>query len=73
MAKFKIEFDTDNAAFQPNARMEITAILREVIAWVDRGENFNGRKVLDSNGNSIGTVEWIGDDDGLGRVSELIG
>jgi len=55
---FCIEFDTDNAAFQPNARMEITAILREVIAWIDRGKDVRAQTLRDSNGNAIGHVTW---------------
>jgi len=55
---FRISIATDGAAFYPNARMELTAILRGVIANMDRGADMSRRKLLDSNGNFVGLVEW---------------
>jgi len=55
---FRIEFETDNDAFQPNARMEIMAILREIISRVDDGDDIRARPIIDSNGNTVGRVTW---------------
>lgn len=54
---FKLEFSTDNEAFQPNPRMEITAILRHIAKKVDEGET--GGKVMDGNGNSVGRWSYV--------------
>lgn len=56
---FKLEFDTDNAAFDHRAASETARILREVGEKIKNGY-FNG-KVMDVNGNSIGTFELNGD------------
>lgn len=61
MAKFKLEVTADNAAFEPNWRMEMTCILREVIARIDRGENIrSGAVIRDSNGNTVGNFRMTG-------------
>lgn len=58
MAKLKIEFELDNAAFEGNLQSkEIYTILNKLAhiisnSWVDGSE---GGKISDSNGNGIGT------------------
>lgn len=49
---FKLEFDTDNAAFAPEPQPEICSILREVAELIEGGclSNF----VRDTNGNRVG-------------------
>jgi hypothetical protein len=61
MAKFTLSVDADNAAFEPNWRMEMTSILREVIARIDSGENIRqGAAIRDSNGNHVGQFRMTG-------------
>jgi hypothetical protein len=56
---FKVEFATDNAAFEDNADAEVRRILVKVADEVGAGYAFNdggkyGTVILDSNGNSVG-------------------
>lgn len=50
---FKLQFKTDNDAFQPNPAMEVCAILREITKLIDEGETSGSCR--DSNGNAVGT------------------
>jgi hypothetical protein len=52
---FKLEFATDNAAFE-NEAAEIARILREAANSVERGRT-TGRAV-DLNGNHVGDWSW---------------
>lgn len=58
MAMCKIKFSTENAAFRDgNAEQETARILREIADHVEDGEDAG--KVMDANGNSIGTWSLI--------------
>lgn len=60
----KIEFDTDNAAFEDDARPEISRILRELANKVDEADFFeliSVHRIWDVNGNMIGHFEVDGD------------
>jgi len=53
---FKLEFDTDNAAFEPIGGLDETArILQDVARRISQGET-SGR-VRDVNGNCVGHFE----------------
>ena len=59
---FKIEFETDNDAFHPSPRMEVMAILREIVVRLldgadvlDRGQP-GDRLGLDVDHDSAGDV-----------------
>lgn len=54
---FKLEFATDNAAFDDNPGHEAARILREIAAKLDRGDDLGGGPVRDSNGNKVGRWE----------------
>lgn len=57
---FKLEFSTDNAAFEySQGACETARILRKIVKRIEDGD-FDG-KVMDVNGNSIGTYELNGD------------
>lgn len=51
----RVEIDTDNAAFTPRPGREIARILRRLARDFERDEA--PRKLFDSNGNTIGTVD----------------
>lgn len=55
----RIEFSTDNDAFQGRKGAEIARTLRELANRFADGDE--PTKVMDANGNSIGTVEWSDD------------
>jgi hypothetical protein len=52
MAKFKLEFEMDNEAFDDNQQYEIARILDEIKRDVLRLST--GRKIRDINGNTVG-------------------
>jgi hypothetical protein len=52
---FKLEFKTDNAAFEGMMREEISNILRDVQRRVNTG--YLEGKIRDSNGNTIGSYQ----------------
>lgn len=56
--KIKIEFDTDNAAFEEDPKYELRRVLQLV---TERLCERPGRKtsgvILDANGNKVGTYE----------------
>lgn len=56
MSKFTIKIDTDNAAFEPDARSEIAAILRDLVLVLENGGRSDGG-VRDTNGNMVGYWE----------------
>lgn len=49
---FKLQFDTANDAFDPNAYEEIARILRDIVERVEREDNCG--TIRDCNGNTIG-------------------
>ena len=54
---FKLEFTTDNAAFQDdNFTSEVERILSKVASQVNEGHTEGS--ILDSNGNLIGHFFW---------------
>lgn len=56
--KFELFFTCDNAAFEPNAEIEISRILREWAEKIDNGEFiFKYRTIRDINGNDIGRIK----------------
>lgn len=56
----KIEINMDNAAFEPDSGTEAARILRKLAADID-GYNYPVdkalRRLLDVNGNAVGTAE----------------
>ena len=56
---FKLEFSTDNAAFDSYGASETARILRKIAKRIEEG-TLDG-KVLDLNGNSIGHYDLNGD------------
>lgn len=56
---FKLEFSTDNEAFSSYGATETARILRKIAKRIEAGD-LDG-KVLDINGNSVGTYELNGD------------
>jgi hypothetical protein len=59
---FRLEFETDNAAFEDGSVAETVRILRAIANRLDNG-TLEGN-ALDSNGNAIGTFELSDVDDG---------
>jgi len=57
MAKFKVEINTDNAAFGDNPEIELSRILSELSFDVaeDQREEYN---IRDENGNTVGKAIW---------------
>lgn len=55
---FKLEFRTDNAAFDDLPGHEIARILRDAATWFDHNHSglFIDRPIRDANGNRIGHV-----------------
>lgn len=54
---FKIQFETDNAAFQDdNFTFEVERILKEVTEKVNNG--YTEGSILDVNGNVVGEFSW---------------
>ena len=53
---FRLTFETDNAAFEADLKSEeIARILRAIADKVE--DNRDGGKVMDSNGNAVGSWE----------------
>jgi hypothetical protein len=52
MSKFKLEIETDNAAFADDYNAEIARILRAVADKIERG--IIDARILDINGNTVG-------------------
>lgn len=62
MAKYLIEIDTDNAAFEDAFEQELAAILLVLAKKVARGEGYDF-KLRDSNGNTVGSAYLEEDED----------
>lgn len=56
--KFKLEFDTDNAAFDGFPEEEIGEILVVLADSVRLASGATGGTIRDANGNSIGHWSW---------------
>ena len=54
--KIKIEFSTDNAAFDDDAGPEIHRILQAIRMDISHGGT--GSQIRDLNGNTIGAWSW---------------
>lgn len=57
MAKFKLEINTDNAAFGDSPELELSRILEELsneVAEDQRDEYI----IRDENGNTVGKATW---------------
>lgn len=59
----KIEFRTDNAAFDDRPATEAGRILREIARQIEQGEHMDGAMIFDENGNRIGRWTWTGSND----------
>ena len=53
--KFTLEIECDNAAFEPDARREISRILLAAVKSVQTGVTYT--PIFDINGNRVGTWE----------------
>ena len=54
--KIKIEFSTDNAAFNDDAGLEIRYVLQSVALNITAA--YTSGPIRDSNGNTIGAWSW---------------
>lgn len=59
---FKLEIHTDNDAFQPNPRIEVSRILHELEQAILRGETRKRGALRDINGNTIGAYRFDADE-----------
>ena len=57
MTRIEIGFDTENAAFEDTPEVEISRILQKLAHDIAAGRE-PGR-IIDINGNSIGTVLYV--------------
>lgn len=56
---FKLQFKTDNAAFEDSRNLEISRILFKLAnayEELSKGSDLDGQPIMDINGNRIGTV-----------------
>jgi hypothetical protein len=53
---FNLNFDTDNAAFAGDGKVEVIRILKQVISYLQRDEGTRDGILMDYNGNRIG--QW---------------
>ena len=58
---FKMEFATDNAAFDDMPATECARILRDIARKIETGERLDGGPIRDINGNRIGHWELASD------------
>lgn len=55
MGDFTLTIHTDNAAFDPDPRPELAAILRQIASRIESGDTLHKfQTVWDSNGNDVG-------------------
>lgn len=50
--KYDIRIDMNNAAFAPDAHVELSRILLEIASKLEQGEML--QTILDANGNTVG-------------------
>jgi hypothetical protein len=63
-AMIRVEIQTENDAFKENFENEVQAVFLRIVSRLVNNlplENGDKFKVVDSNGNSVGFVEWIED------------
>jgi hypothetical protein len=60
--KAKIEINLNNDAFQPSAGPELARILRNLAQDLDDYPDALGVSVMDVNGNTVGSLEVVGDE-----------
>ena len=56
MSNITIKINTENAAFE-NKGMELKRIFEKLAYQAENGELYDGKKIMDINGNSIGYIE----------------
>jgi len=58
-----ITINTDNAAFEDDRGAEVARILTKLARYIrDNGPEYaHCRRLMDANGNAVGTVEAIGE------------
>jgi hypothetical protein len=66
MSEIVIRINTDNSAFCPDKRYEISRLLKIVIANLDKDE----KNLKDINGNTVGFFKYLEDKEG--NIEELI-
>lgn len=57
MAKFKLEINTDNAAFGDNPEIELSRLLSELAEDVEQ-RKLKSYTLVDYNGNTVGKATW---------------
>ena len=58
MTTFRIDIDTDNAAFEPAPDDEVVRILRALIDRIERDDLESEKVLMDYNGNTVGRA-WF--------------
>lgn len=58
MKNLSLSIITKNAAFDDNCGAVVADILRGLADHVERGDFWDGMKLLDSNGNTVGKVNF---------------
>lgn len=56
--RFRLEFDMNNSAFEPDAATEVGRILRKITTAVEDDGEF-GAPIRDVNGNRIGVWQVV--------------
>lgn len=58
--KITITIDTNNAAFEDNTEAEVARILKKIVEKIANGEDVDGKKTIDFNGNVVGqvSIDW---------------
>jgi hypothetical protein len=54
--KVTIQFDTDNAAFEDNPYLEVDYTLKQAKSKMSQMEAGETRRLMDGNGNTVGTI-----------------
>jgi len=59
MSVFKVEINTDNAAFEnDNCLPEVVRILRQLADKIEKHRFLDGHYLRDVNGNTVGSTSW---------------
>lgn len=61
MSKIKIEFETNNAAFDEAYEWEVKRILERIASRLEVDPNCEYLPIMDSNGNKVGEFNAMGD------------
>lgn len=59
MESINININTENAAFHPAPGYELARIFRVLAEKAERGDLYDGQKIMDVNGNGVGKVEIV--------------